>query len=34
MVDAGIALQLFALEASDLRIGFGNRGVLQAGSSQ
>ena len=29
MIDTGIVLQLFALEAGDLRIGLGNRGVLR-----
>ena len=29
MVDGGIALQLFTLEAGDLRIGLGYRGVLR-----
>ena len=29
MVDAGIALQLFTLEASHLRVGLGDRGVLR-----
>ena len=29
MIDTGIGLQLFTLEAGDLRIGFGDRGVLR-----
>ena len=29
MIDTGIALQLFTLEAGDLRIGLGDRGVLR-----
>ena len=29
MINSGISLQLFTLEASDLRIGFGDRCVLR-----